>query len=297
MTFRTLRTLALAAALSALATMPAAAQLSSNLGALSGDNAKGYLGPLPKALSSTLNSAIFQSGSVPKVGVTFNLGVKLMGVSLDGDRTYRPTDPPGFTSTGPVDAPTVIGDVNAVAQQGQGGTTLYHPGGFDIEQFALAVPQLEVGNIAGTRAVVRWISVDLGDSDLGKISLFGAGGQHSISQYIPGLPVDVAAGFFYQGFTIGNDDLVKTSAWHADVTGSKRFGMFQPYVGLGYDSFKMDAKYEESSTGTTISVDFDPETNTHFTAGAALLLPFMRLTGEFNAAAETGVAVGLAFGR
>lgn len=297
MNSRFVRGLWLAAALSALASMPAAAQLSANLGALSGDNAKGYLSPLPKALSGTLNASIFQSGSVPKVGITFNLGVKVMGVTLDGSKTYSPTDPPGFTSTGPVQAPTVVGDVNAVQQQGQGGTVLYHPGGFDLDQFALAVPQVEIGNIAGTRVVARWISLDLGDTELGHFALFGVGGQHSISQYLPGLPVDIAAGFFYQGFELGDKDLIKTSAWHANLTGSKKFGMIQPYLGVGYDSFKMDVNYEEASTSQKISVDFDPETNAHFTAGAALMLPFMRINGEFNAAAETGVAVGLAFGR
>ena len=295
---RFVRSLSLVGALSALVAMPAAAQLSANLGALSGDNAKGYLSPLPKALSGTLNSSIFQSGAVGKMGVSFNIGVKVMGVTLDGDRTYSPKDPPGFDSGGqPFEAPTVVGDVNAVAQQGQGGATLYHPGGFDIDNFGVAVPQLEIGNIAGTRAVVRWISLDLGDTELGKFSLFGVGGQHSVSQYIPGLPVDVAAGFFYQGFKLGDQDLIETSAWHADLTGSKRFGMIQPYIGVGYDSFKMDVNYEDASSGQAVAVDFDPETNAHFTAGAALLLPFMRLTGEFNAAAETGVAVGLSFGR
>ena len=42
---------------------PAAGQLSSNLGALTPQNAKGYLSPLPEALSSTLNSSIFTIGS------------------------------------------------------------------------------------------------------------------------------------------------------------------------------------------------------------------------------------------
>ena len=63
-----------------LAAAPAAAQLTDNLGALTGANAKGYLGPLPKALSGTLNSAIFTSGNVPKAAVNFTVGIKLMGV-------------------------------------------------------------------------------------------------------------------------------------------------------------------------------------------------------------------------
>ena len=70
--------------------------------------------------------------------------------------------PPGFTSVPPIQqAPTVIGDGGAVAQSGQGGATQYYPGGFDIDQFTFAAPQLTVGNVMGTRAVVRWWTVKL----------------------------------------------------------------------------------------------------------------------------------------
>jgi len=278
---------------------PASAQLQDNLGALTGDNAKGYLGPLPKALSGTLNAAIFHSGDVPKTGVNFTIGVRLMGVTFDdGDRLYRPSDPPGFSSTGPVDAPTIIGDTQAVQQSGQGGTTLYHPGGFDIGEFALAVPELQFGSVAGTRAVVRWISLDLGDSDFGKLSLFGIGAQHSISQYFEKLPLDLAGGFLYQTFKI-DDNLVDTKAFHINVTGSKRFGVFQPYVGVGFDNFKMDAEYEDSTSpgGQKIGVDFDAESNMHLTLGGMLDFPVVKINGELNVAATNGVAVGLSFGR
>ena len=296
MTPRTVRTAILGVLAAACVAAPAIAQLQDNLGALTGDNAKGYLGPLPKALSGTLNAAIFQSGKVAKAGVHLTVGVHLMGVSFDdNDRTYSPTDPPGFQSTSAVKAPTVIGDPNAVPQSGQGGTTLYHPGGFDIGEFAVAVPQVTIGSVMGTSAVVRWISLDLGDSDFGKLDLLGIGGQHSISQYVPGLPVDVAAGVFYQTFNM-SDDLIKTKAFHFDVTASKGFSMVQPYVGVGFDTFDMKSKYTDSTTGETIKADFDKESNAHLTIGALLNLPVVKIHGEFNAAAANGAAVGLSFG-
>ncbi|MEK7331491.1 MAG: hypothetical protein AAB113_11895, partial [Candidatus Eisenbacteria bacterium] len=52
-------TLALALVVLAGVAPPAGAQLSDNLGALTGENTKKYLGPLPDALSGTMNSAIF----------------------------------------------------------------------------------------------------------------------------------------------------------------------------------------------------------------------------------------------
>jgi hypothetical protein len=292
--------LALALAAVAAAAPPAGAQLSENLGALSGDNAKKYLGPLPDALSGTMNSAIFTTGKVPKVGASFQLGVKLMGIKFDdADRIFTPTDPPGFTSVAPYQqAPTVIGGPDAVTQDGQSGTAVYYPGGFDIGEFAFAAPQLSIGSVLGTRAVVRWAAGDFSsDNFIEKISFFGIGAQHSISQYLPALPLDLAAGVFYQSFSI-NEDLVDTKAFHVDVTGSKDFTLLQPYAAIGFDSFKMDAKYADSTNpGNNISVDFDRKTNVHLTAGVLANLPVVKIHAEANIAATNGLAVGLSFGK
>ncbi len=292
------RWFALALLAAAIYAPPAGAQLSDNLGALTGDNARGYLSPLPKALSATLNSAVFQTGKVPKNTFNLTVGLRVMGVGLSDDhRTYTPTAPPGFTPTETVQAPTVIGSTQAVAQSGQGGTTLYHPGGFDISEFAVAVPQLTIGSLFGTRAVVRWITADLGDADLGRFEYLGYGAQHSISQYFTGLPVDVAAGFFVQNFKLG-DHLLDSDAWLVNVTASKRFGALEPYAGLGWDSFKMKADYTSTTNpGNDIRVDFGKETNAHLTLGVQALLAFARLSAEFDIAAETGAAVGLTLGR
>jgi hypothetical protein len=281
---------------------PAAADLNDKLGALTGDNAKGYLGPLPKALSATLNSAVFQTGKVPKRGINFTIGVHVMGVNLkDEDRTFTPKDPAGFQSVTPTPVPTIIGGSESVAVDGQGGTVLNYPGGLDTKTFTIAAPELTIGSVFGTRAVVRWFAMDLKDSDLGKIELFGFGGQHSISQYVPSLPADVAVGAFYQTFKIG-DGLLDTKAFHVDVTASKALGVkglvkLEPYVGIGYDTFSMDVSYTQTDPPDHIGVSMDRQSNAHFTVGAQLTLAAVKLHGEFNAAANTGAAIGLSVGR
>ncbi len=296
MRLRIAGTLALAAAVGMGWAPPAGAQLEENLGALSGDNAKGYLGPLPKALSGTLNTSIFQTGFVPRSGFTMTVGARLMGMTFDDeDRTYSPKDPPGFTSTESVRAPTIIGPTQAVLQNGQSGTVLYHPSGFDIEEFAAATTQVTIGSVLGTRAVVRWLSVNFTDDDIGKFTLFGIGAQHSISQYFSNLPVDLAAGAFYQTFDVG-DDLVQSKALQLNVTASKAYNWLQPYVGVGYDQLDMEAHYASSTGGGTIDVDFDTETSAHFTVGAQAKLAVVHLYGEANLAATNGFAVGLSFG-
>ncbi len=294
----------LALALVALvgAVPPAGAQLSENLGALSGDNARKYLGPLPDALSGTMNSAIFTSGKVSKVGLNFSVGVKVMGVRFaDADRLFTPTDPAGFTSVAPIQpAPTVVGGPSAVTQNGQGGAILYYPGGFDIGEFAFAAPQLSIGSLMGTRAVVRWFAMDFSANNfIDKISFFGIGAQHSLSQYFPALPADFALGAFYQSFKI-NDTLLDTKALHVDLTGSRSFSLLQPYAAIGYDSFKMDAAYQDTSipgSPVSIKVEFDRKSNVHLTAGVLANLMFATLHAEANIAATNGVAVGLSFGR
>jgi hypothetical protein len=275
--------------------VPASAQLSANLGALEGDNAKGYLSPLPSGLSSTMNAAIFRTGDVPKNKPRFTVGVELMGAMFgDKDKTYIPVIP-GYENT--TRAPTVVGSTESVALPGPGELVLYHPGGLDIDEFVIAVPQITVGTVFGTQAVGRWISVDLGDSDLGKLELVGFGAQHSISQYFPGLPVALALGAFYQTLKIG-DGLLDTKATHVDVTGSKKFSFLQPYAAVGFDSFEMSARYDYTvnESEETISVDFDRKTNAHLTIGVLVDLPVVKFHAELNSAATTGAAVGLALG-
>ena len=272
------------------------AQLEANLGALEDENAKGYLTPLSSALASTLNSSIFTTANVGADVFSAHLQVNVMGVSFDdADRTYNPTDPVGFQSTESVDAPTVIGGTDAVIQSGENGTVLYHPGGFDLQNFTVASPQLEVSGFLGTRALVRWISIDLGDADLGSLELFGLGVQHSISQYMVAPPLDLAVGVFWQSFKIG-DGLVDADALQVMAMGSKRFNVIEPYVGVGFDMFDMQSEYTDDSSGENIAVDFDPENSFHLTAGARLNLRYLQIHGEFNLAAETGVAAGLALG-
>ena len=93
-------------------------------------------------------------------------------------------------------------------------------------------------------------------------------------------------------------DLLDSEAIHFDVTGSKSFGLLQPYGALGVDTFKMDALYEDANNpGSRISVAFDRETHFHFTAGLLANFKVVQLHGEVNFAAKNGLAVGLSFGK
>jgi hypothetical protein len=297
--------LAIAVGLAITLAAPARADLSSRLGALEGSNLKGYLAPLPDAMSSTLNSSLFQSGRISKGSPHVSVGIHVGGASFeDADRTFTPTDPFGFQPNTPTDVPTIVGDGNAVAVPDNGGQNPVYPGGLDISQFLLPVPQLTVGDVLGTRATVRWLSLDTDNSDLGKFEFFGIGAQHSVSQYLPGLPVDVAAGVFYQKLKLG-DGLLDTHSMHFDVTASKHFGgllQLEPYVSVGYDTFDMKVKYTFTGSGAPsggeeLTVDFDTVSNKHLAAGAQLTLAIVKLHAEVFSAALNGAAIGLSIGR
>jgi hypothetical protein len=296
--------LAIAGMLACAFVSPASADLSSKLGALEGNNLKGYLGPLPKAMSTTMNSGIFQSGYVPKAGFNLALSVQVTGASFeDKDRLFTPTDPFGFQPNTPTQVPTIVGNENAVAVPDNGGSTPVYPGGLNISQFLLPVPQLTIGTVMGTRATVRWFAMNFKDSDIGKIDFLGVGAQHSLSQYFPNLPVDLALGGFYQKLKIG-DGLLDTKAMHFDVTASKRFGgivKFEPFVSVGYDTYDMSVKYKFTGAGSPVggdelTVDFDRLSNKHLAAGAQISLAVVKLHAEVVSAANTGAAFGLSFG-
>jgi hypothetical protein len=180
--------------------------------------------------------------------------------------------------------------------EGEDALAQIYPGGFDLEGFLLAVPELSVGSFFGTRGLLRYISLDTGDSDLGEITYMGYGVQHSISQWLPLLPVDIAAGFFIQNIKLG-DDVLDCDATHLNVTASKDFVFVQPYVGIGYDSIETKADYEDpDDPELSFNTTLEKETNAHLTLGVLAKVAPASIFLEFNSGAATGIALGLSFG-
>lgn len=276
---------------------PLLGQITDNLGGLTDQNIGGYLAPLNTGLSGTMNSAIFRTGDVPRIGLHVSVGLTAMAVGYeDGDRRYLPRDPTGFTSLEPTRVPTVIGDPGGVIVEGEDGLAQIYPGGFDLDGFEIAVPEVTIGSFFGTRALIRYVRLDLGDSELGDFRYLGVGGQHSISQWIPILPFDLAAGVFVQGFEIG-DKVVTAHATHLDLTASRWLTFVQPYVGIGYDSIQIDAKYTDREyPDLSFDATLEKETNAHLTLGVLGRITPVAVFLELNHGAATGVALGLSLG-
>jgi len=276
---------------------PVSAQLEDNLSAYS--DPEGYLKPLQEAFGQALNSNLFTTAAIPRQGLTARLEIKAMSVFFgDSDKTFTATTGGDFTPVQEVEAPTVVGSEQSVAVSGDGGTQYVFPGGFDLSSLTVGVPQLTVGGIMGSEVAVRYIAFDTGDAEIGDINLFGIGARHSISQYLVGFPVDLAAGLYYQTFKLG-DDLIDAKAFTIGAQASRSFGPLIAYGGLSYDTFSMDAQYTDKSGTESLEVDvsLDSANTLHLTAGAALSLGgIVHLNLGADIANMTGVAAGLGFG-
>jgi hypothetical protein len=284
------------------------ADLEDQLSAYTEENAEGYLAPLADAFGSDLNSGLFYSAFIPKTGTYIRFEIRAMSVLFaDDERTFSGTTEPGFLPESTVDAPTVVGPGEGVTVEGTGGAEFTFPGGFDLNSFALAVPQLRIGSFGGTEALFRYFAFDQGDVELGNVSLFGFGLRHSISQYLgPDFPVHLAGGFFWQRLDVGEndagDDLISSRALSIGVQGSKRYGrgalMLEPYAGLSLDRFSMDLSYQSDSGGESesLDVDFGTDTAVRLTLGIGVGLPFTKFHAEYNISGQNSLSAGLAFG-
>jgi len=279
---------------------PLSAQIEDHLSAYLGKNAEGYLDPLVSAMGTTLNGGIWRSGHIPRAGFSIAVEFPMAGLYFsDDDRYFTGTTEMGFSPETTARVPTVIGPTEAVIVDGDGGTSFAFPGGLDIGSFAIVAPQIRVGAVMGTEAMVRFIGFKIGDSELGDVLLAGFGVRHSLSQYMgPEPPVDLAASFFWQSFKLGEnsngDDLSRTKTWSLGAQASRKFGsVLNPYAGLYYNSFEADIKYTSEASGDPedVEISFD-DGFVQFTFGLELDLWIFNVWGEYNLAERQSFGAG-----
>ena len=286
-------------ALVLLVVVPANAQVESALSAYTGVNAQAYMSPLVDAFGADLNDAFFYSAYIPKSGPKFSFELAVMSVIFDDeDKTFQAQTQGGFVpqTPGTFEAPTIVGNTNAVTVPGQGGTSFSAPGGFDLNSFALAVPQLRIGNLKGTEAVVRFFAADISDNEISEVDLFGLGIRHSLSQYFES-PIDLALGGLWQSFSMGNN-FIESTAFTLGVQASKRFAILEPYAGVSYDYFQMDVTFDSDVGGTPTeeTINFDATTTGRLTLGLGLNYVIGHAFAEYNIASANSFAFGLTLG-
>lgn len=277
---------------------PVSAQLGNQLSSYTGRNAPGYLEPLVDAFGADLYAGLYHTARIPVGGLHISLEMSVMSARFSQtDRTFVAVTENGFRPEQTAEVPTVVGSTNAVLVEGDSGTQFAFPGGFDLSSFDFAVPQLRVGSLYGTEALIRLGFIYPGEADLGNFSLYGFGVRHSVSQYFDGLPIDVALGAFWQRFSLGDTersgDLVTAQAWTVGVQTSKRFSWLEPYAGLAYDKFGLDLSYVGDSAEDNINMSLDSSDHFHATLGLDVNVSFVGVYGEYNIGGQDAFAVGL----
>jgi hypothetical protein len=272
-----------------------------NMEAYTEENAVGYVKPLIEGLGANMNRGWYHSAKIPKNGLRLRIGLAAMVAPMtDKDKTFEATTEGDFTPQQTEEVPTAVGAEENVTVQGSSGSYVF-PGGLDISMIPFAAPQVTIGAVMGTEATLRlfnssWLSL-MDESDIGEISLLGLGVRHSISQYIPLCPIDIAAGFFYQSIDVG-DGLIKFTTSHIGVQASRGLGPLLLYAGIGLDNSnaKIEYEYIEGNDHYEISMDIDGDNGVQMTAGLGFNLLILHLNIDASFGVRTAYSAGVHIG-
>jgi hypothetical protein len=251
-------------------------------------------------MGTNLNSGLFHTAYIPDDGFYANFEMSFVTVFFGEDsRFFVATTEGGFTPEQSERVPTVVGPTEATWLIGDAGTAFAFPGGFDVDNFPVAVPQLRVGAWHGTEAVLRLLMIDSGGNLLNSVRLYGVGARHSLSQYFGGgFPVHAALSTSWQYASLGYDDdnadLIRSQAYSVGLHASTVFGSIEPYAGVSVDWFDLDMSYDFSSS-ETIELSFATGAEVHYTFGFSYSIAFVDAYGEYNLANQNALTVGLAF--
>lgn len=223
------------------------------------------------ALGADLNAGLFRTAEVDGEGIfpviDIYVGVAGMGAFTSGSSDS--VAPQGETITtddgrtlnityGPNQVPTVFGDENSpgdatITDRATGATedADLPPGLLDTPIAPLAVPQVGTGTVLGTDAQLRFLpETDI--SDYGSVSMFGLAVRHSLSQYIPLSPINLAVQGTWQSLSVSGSDnslnpgeIVDASGWalNAQISKSVPVAPITFYGGLQFEQFETDVDY------------------------------------------------------
>lgn len=260
------------------------------------EDVKAYAQPLATAAGVAFNSGTFYTAHVPQF---FGFALSFRGMLVmvpDEDLTFNPSLPEGYQSE--KGTATIFGD-KGTAYAGRDGYIVYPPG-INESNLPMVFPQVAV-SFLGNEVMLRYLpKIDIGETDL---SLFGIGLKHSISQYIPLSPVDLAVQFLYNTFTMTDVVDVKNTAFNVQV--SKTFGLFTAYGGLQYESTNFDLEYtyvnHNSSDvfsefdGETINVELDGENSVRATIGGSIKLALLVINAGYSLGKHSVLSSGVTF--
>jgi hypothetical protein len=291
-------------ALVCLLTTTGLSQLEEKLNKFGQDFSKGYVKPLVTAFGADLNSGLYHNSKL-KTGIDIYFGIKFMVAFIpsssqefnaDLSELNAARDPLPSYGT-PVKTATFFGNKGAVATSTL--DTLQLPDGVNLKYAPVAVPHISIGNIFGTRAIIRF-APSYKIKDMGEFSFIGIGVQHDIGQWLPTpLPFDWSAHIMYQSMKV--KPVVEANAFSFGTEVSKTFAIATVYGGFAYESSSMKFKYNIDPTSdlyqTIQRVEFDltGENTVRLTAGLALKLLIFNINADYSIAKQPVASLGIGF--
>lgn len=277
-----------------------------------GDAVKGYLQPVADLFGANMHSGFYNTADIAGTGFHLNIGIVGMAAMVgDDQKTYQASMPAGF-SPATASTATIFGEKGIVVPDAAHPGFSYKAGPdgiFNTKMMPLAVPQLTLGRVYGTELIVRYLPMPkIGDGKVPQINLWGIGVRHSVSQYLPKLPVDLSAGIFYHSFkaedhpesaVAGDQGLtLEYKGLSFGAQASKSFSILTLYGGLAYESSTFDVSYYLSDIATPVqeNLSLDGANKFRFTGGLSLSLGFMKLFADANFGSVTCFSGGIGFG-
>jgi len=279
-----------------LVSMPGSAQnLDELIARYTGDNVEGYVNPLVTGLGANLNSGYFVGAYVPEFGFHVDLRANAMAaIFSDDQKTFMATTEGLFTPVQTAETSTIVGDGVGTTVSGSGNTSYTFPGGYDLGALGTVAPTLTIGSVYGTEAAIRFLAFDTDDEDFGEFQLFGFGMRHSISQYIPNSPVDIAAGFAYTDLKLGTIIDINQSYFHAEV--GKRIPFFQVYGGLGIESNSTDIEYIPDDSTEEVKLELTGDNKFRVFAGFGIDLAILHISLDYSLGSQQVLNAGVSLG-
>jgi len=278
------------------------------------ENGQAYIKPFVTAYGTNFNSGLYNTAKVLKP-FRFGLFINTMLAFIpDKDKAFLPSRPDMY-----MDDPLNPGEIIYLYEEpteetatvfGEDGGMLNHnpildniPGldtsnldiyfadGTNLPAVLLMVPQFHLGLPAGNELMIRGFPKHKISKDIGKIGFWGIGLKHSISQYIPLVPIDLAVQGVYQSLYLGDILELNNFALNAEI--SKKLLMWTLYAGMGYEQTKLKVEYEteikvydgsNAFDSESLDIDFEMEGNNNFrtTFGIRYSLILLKLYADYT---------------
>lgn len=281
------------------ATAQSQGKLENALEQFSGPAAQGYMQPVADLFGANMNSGFYHSAQISRWGLHLSFDiVGMIAVVSEEQKSFEAPAPAGF-SPATFKTATIFGSTGTEISHATIPSLKYRgsDGVFNTSDFPLAVPQLTIGNIWGTQFIARYVFIPkIGEEVIPESNLWGIGVRHSVSQYLPDIPVDLAVGVYYQSYKSG--DLINFTGLSYGAQVSKSISIVTFYGGLSAEQSTLKLHYTSTDPVVpgVVDISLDGANKFRFTGGLSLSLGFAKIFADANFGSVVCFSGGIGFG-